>query len=128
MARTIMGTQKKQLILILLYLGRVGVEDAIKIGFSKHELIQAIHKLKKEGYEILLDKEKNTYFLANKSKPLTLDVKITRMINDSMAEGKIIGSIPATIMLKKTKLNGSSYVRLKCRLMVENDKYILVEV
>lgn len=123
----LIGAQKKQAILLILYLKKLRLEDTLKMGLSKNELLQTIHKLKKDGYNIVYDKKTNTYHLINKDKPLILDVKVLKKIDDYSAEGVILGKIPVILQLHKTKLNGSPYIRVKCKVLVEDGKIVIME-
>lgn len=125
--QSLVGAQKRQAVLLMLYLDELRFEDALKMGLSKNELLQTIHKLKKDGYNIVYDKKTSTYHLVNKDKPLILDVKVLNKINDYLAEGIILGKIPVILQLHKTKLNGLSYIRVKCKVLVEDGKMIIME-
>lgn len=124
----LVGAQKRQAILLVLYFGELSIDKIRQVGISRSELLQTIHKLKKDGYTIVYNKERRAYYLSDKSKPLVLDVKVIRRLGDNMIEGLILGSLPVIIYLTKTKPNGSVYLRIKCKITSFNDKLVLKEV
>lgn len=116
---------KKQLILFLLNFSPISVEQWIAHGFRKNDLLQVVHKLKKDGYNIIYDKKEKKYVLV-KNRPIILDVKITNKISPYRAYGILFNKIPVMVEFKNP-LNGSKVKRIKCEVIKNENGIILRE-
>jgi len=116
---------KKQFVLFLLNFTPLSVERWVESGFKKNDLLQVIHKLKKDGYKIIYDKKDKKYILI-KNKPLVLDVKITNKISPYHAYGLLFNHIPVFVEFKHP-LNGTKIKRIKCDVMMTDKGLVLKE-